>query len=323
MKWRAPIIAGAFLITGAFVGVPAALALERFGLPRNPLVVFLAAFGTLAVFTLMLSQCLAAATETLYSRADLDLLLSSPIAPGKVLFAKCAGIATSAFLSFAILATPLAVPVAILASPKWLAIYAVLAALALFATAIGLAIAIGLFRLIGPRRTRTISQLLAVVIGAGLFLAAQGRNIVGQGRFAHMIGGLTKSAQSVQRASGPLSWPLRAVEGDLSILVVLAIAASASFAAATLWAGRRFGSDAAAASGVAVGKGPRRGGEGAFAAGVFRVTVLKELRLIRRDIPLLAQVMLRVLYLLPLIFILLRTPEATARPYVSRSESGP
>ena len=52
--------------------------------------------------------------------------------------------------------------------------------------------------------------------------------------------------------------------------------------------------------------GARRGGEGAFAAGVFRVTVRKELRLLYRDIPLLAQVLLRVVYLLPLTFILLR-----------------
>ena len=306
MRWRTPIIGVAFLVTGAFVGVPAAIALQRFGLPRTPLVGLLAALGTLAVFTLMLSQSLAAATETLYSRADLDLLLSSPIAPGKVLFAKCAGIAANAFLSFAILVTPLAVPVAVLAAPRWLAIYVVLAALALLATALGLGAAIGLFRLIGPRRTRTISQLLAVLIGAGLFLVAQGRNLVGQERVVHWMGGFMRSVGRGQGISGPLSWPLRAVDGDPAVLAVLAAVAGASFAAVTLWVGRRFGSDAAAAGGAAVGEGPRRGGEGAFAAGVFRVTVRKELRLLGRDIPLLAQVLLRVLYLLPLIFLLLR-----------------
>jgi ABC-2 type transport system permease protein len=306
MKWRAPVLLGVFLVGGLFMGVPAALALKRFGLPPTVLVAGIAALGALAVFTLMLSQSLAAATETLYARADLDLLFSSPISPRKVLFAKCAGIATDAFFGFAILATPVVLPIAILARPSWLAVYVVLAALALLATAAGIAIAIGLFQLIGPKRTRTVSQLLAVFIGAALFLVAQSRNLVGRARFTRWFGAFAGSGQASGRVHGPLSWPLRALSGEPAILFAVAVVACASFACAVLLVGRRFASDAAAASGAAVAGAGRGGGEGAFAGGLFRVTVRKELRLLYRDVPLLAQVLLRVVYLLPLMFILLR-----------------
>ncbi len=306
MKWRAPILLGVFLIGGLFIGVPAAFALKRFGLPPTAMVCSIAALATLAVFTFMLSQCLASATETLYARDDLDLLFSSPIAPRRVLIAKCAGIAANTFNIFALLVTPAAMPVAILVGPAWLAVYVVLAALALFATALGLAIAIGLFRLIGPKRTRTIAQMLAILVGAAVFLVAQSRNLVGQTRFNRWFGALAGSGPAGGRVHGPLSWPLRALSGDPAILTAVAAVACASFAGATLLVGRRFASDTAAAGGVAVAGPTRGGGEGAFAAGVFRVTVLKEWRLLYRDIPLLAQVLLRVVYLLPMTFILLR-----------------
>ena len=307
MKWRVPLVLLAFLVTGAFAGVPAALALKRFGLPSNGLVAAVIAVVSLGAFTLMLSQSLAAATETLYSRADLDLLLSSPIPPRRVLFAKCTGIAANAFLAFATLATPLAIPVAVIADPRFLAIYVVLASLALLAAASGLGVAVGLFRLIGPKRTRTISQLLAVLFGSVVFLTAQSRNIIGQTRFNRWFGGLTSIGKTGDSIHGPVTWPLRAVSGDPVTLLALLTLACTGFAAATVWVGRRFGADAAAASGVAGRKAPvKGGGEGVFAAGAFRVTLLKELRLLVRDIPLLAQVMLRVVYLLPLIFLLLR-----------------
>ena len=77
------------------------------------------------------------------------------------------------------------------------------------------------------------------------------------------------------------------------LLTAIAVAASASFAGATALVGRRFASDAAAASGAASPRIERAGGgEGRLRRGVFRVTFRKELRLLYRDIPLLAQVLL-------------------------------
>jgi ABC-2 type transport system permease protein len=74
--------------------------------------------------------------------------------------------------------------------------------------------------------------------------------------------------------------------------------------------GPRFATDAAAAAGAgaATGRSSGRapGVAASFAAGAFAVTLRKELKLLLRDPGLLAQVLLRVLYMLPLGFLLLR-----------------
>jgi ABC-2 type transport system permease protein len=80
------------------------------------------------------------------------------------------------------------------------------------------------------------------------------------------------------------------------------------FVGVTTWLSRRFEANAAAAQGADVGqRRVARGVAGAFTGGVFAATLIKELRLMSRDIALLAQVLLRVLYLLPVTFLLLRS----------------
>ena len=199
---------------------------------------------------------------------------------------------------------PAVLPIALIARPGWLAVYGVLAALALLATSAGLLVANLLFRIIGPKRTRVVSQLLAVLIGASIFLVAQSRNLLGQRRFEASLRAVSGVGGIVAR--GPISWPLRALEGEPVVLAPLVVIASAVFTFVALWTGRRFASHAASASGATVAA-RARGGEGRFADGVFQATLRKELRLLGRDIPVLGQVLLRVVYLLPLTFILLRS----------------
>ena len=305
MRWRAPIVVFAFLAIGALLGGPAALALRGRTIALTSAMAIVAAIATGAVFTLMLSRTLAEATEALYARGDLDLLFSSPIGPRRVLFVRCAAIATNVFAGFALLVSPLALPVGLLARPAWLAIYPVLGALALAATSAGLMIAIVLFRLIGPKRTRTVSQILAVLIGAAIFLSSQISRLGHRSGLTDWPALLTGGGAGAPLPQGLVSWPLRAETGEpLPLLFSLAVSAVV-FLLATAWVGRRFGTDAAAAAGAGA-SGSSAGGQGAFAGGAFRVTLRKELRLLRRDIPLLAQVLLRLVYLLPLVFVLLR-----------------
>ena len=71
--------------------------------------------------------------------------------------------------------------------------------------------------------------------------------------------------------------------------------------------GARFAADAAAAAGAgAGGRRARTGGRVRFSASAFNATLAKELRLIARDPALIAQVLLRVLYFIPLGFLILR-----------------
>jgi len=303
---RSVWILGIVFVGLFIVGVPMGLGLRRATVPIIPVIALIVDLVLALVFTLMLSQTLAAATEALYARGDLDLLFSSPIAPRKVLFVRFAAIAANVFIAFALLISPFLLPAALLGHPAWLAVYLMLAAVALIASASGLVLAMVLFRLLGPRRTRAVAQVLAALIGAAFFLVTQARNLFGQQQVSG-VAGMVMGAARGGLALPPLAdWPLRAMLGQpVPLLSLLAISAGL-FLVATNRIGRRFAADAAAASGASEKRQQPARLAGAFASGVFAVTVRKELRLMARDVPLMSQVLFRVLYMLPMLFVLLR-----------------
>ncbi|HVM98863.1 MAG TPA: hypothetical protein VMT68_01515 [Caulobacteraceae bacterium] len=301
------VVLGIVAVVFGAIGAPIAFALRHVAAPINSLTILSALAASVVVFTLMLSQTLAGATEALYARGDLDLLFSSPLDPRKTLTVRFAALAGSAFAAFALLATPAMVPLAIFGHWRWLGLYGVLGALALGASGTGLALSVALFALIGPRRTRAVAQILAAIIGAAFFLASQTRTLLGS-RASSLATQVIVTA-SERRLSLPAiaSWPLRAALGEPLPLATMLAAGAAIFALVTAWLSRRFAADAAAAQGADVGaRRASRRIAGAFVGGVFAATFQKEMRLLSRDIALMAQVLLRVLYLLPASFLLVR-----------------
>jgi ABC-2 type transport system permease protein len=296
-------------------GVPFALFLRHVPIEPTPGLLLTLDLILFAVFTLILSQTLDAAITGFYQRGDLDLLLSSPLPPRRALTVRAIAIAVTPLLWFGSLVSIFVAPLAVLGQPRWLTAYPVLAVLALLASAAGMSLAIGLFGLIGARRTRTVGQLLAALIGAIFFLLGQARNFLpdhGRNWFAAT---LRWADSGVFAPNAPLSWPARALLGDPLPLVVFAGGSAIVFAVAVTGLGRRFASNASVAAGV--GSGPAkasnrpasaRGFEGGLRAALMR----KELRLLVRDPTLLSQVLLRVLYVLPLGFGLVR---AGLRPH--------
>ena len=290
------------------MGFPLAIALRGVEAPVNAFTILGADIAALLIFTLMLSQTLAGATEALYTRGDLDLLFSAPIAPRKVLTVRFASLAASAFSAFALLALPFLIPLAFVGHGRWLALLPVLAALALSASGAGLALAVGLFRVIGPRRTRTVAQLLAAVIGAAFFLISQTRTLLGgSGSSSLWLQVSAMAADPRLRLPALASWPLRAALGEPLPLAAMLVVGLVLFLGVSAWLSRRFAADAAAAQGADVGVARRPGRvAGAFVAGAFAATFVKELRLLWRDIGLLSQVLLRTLYLLPVTLLVIR-----------------
>ena len=67
---------------------------------------------------------------------------------------------------------------AVFSSPLWLSALVVLASLAFAATGIALLIVTGLFRLIGPKRTRVLAQVISALAGAAVFLASPASDYV-------------------------------------------------------------------------------------------------------------------------------------------------
>jgi len=303
-------ITAAFLVGLMLIaGLPLGFALRRVHeIPITPLSSLIGAAIVLIAFTLMLSQTLAAAVDALYERADLDLLFSSPIAPRRVLAVRFLAVSFSVFALFGMIVTPILLPIAVMGHPTWLAAVLVLFCIVLAASGAGLLLAATLFRLIGPRRTRTVGQVLAAVVGAAFFLIAQARNILGGAKTASLFSTIMQMSADPRFQHVPgLSWPLRALLGEpLPLLAAIGVGGGV-FLIANQVLGARFAADAAAAAGAGAG-GPRARAAGRmrFVASAFAATLSKELRLIARDPALVAQVLLRVLYMLPLGFVILR-----------------
>jgi ABC-2 type transport system permease protein len=303
----ASILLAGFLILGLLSGgLGLGFALRDVEVTATPLVAIVADAALALIFTLMLSQTLASAAQALYSRGDLDLLFSSPLPPRTVLTVRFSAMALNVGSLFLVLAGGLLIPIAIMGHPAWLAALPVIFALALLASATGLLLATALFRVLGPRRTRAVSQVLAALIGAALFLASQAGNLAGRGdRRAIFERFGTLAGQGDLKLPPLVDLPARAMLGEPLPLLAILGGALLVFLAVTNLLGRRFAKDAATAVGVD-GARKARGTVGGFADGVFAATLGKELRLLVRDIALLSQVLLRVLYILPLGFVLLR-----------------
>ena len=309
----APFIVGAVLVVATLgLGLPLAISLRDTAIIATPIVAVLIDGALLVTFTLMMSQTFVSAVDVFYDRGDLDLLLSSPISPMRILVVRAAAIALNPALLFGGIVTPIILPLAALGHPHVLAAYLAIAALALSSTAIGLAIAIGLFSLIGPKRTRTAAQILAALIGAAVVIVMIGLRFFDrdEGEFANAawIGDLIDA----DTLPSLVMWPAEAALGSPWPLAVFGIIAVAAFALVGAWVGRRFSSDAAAASGADTAR--RRAGRGTarFVSSSLWAAIAKELRLLRRDPGLISQVILRVVYLFPVAAIVLLDADNTS-----------
>jgi len=313
---RTAIVLFGFALVAFFGCIPIALSLARRTVTLTPVLTAGLDVALLVVFTLMLSQTLSGAVLAFYTRGDLDLLLSSPLSGRKVLAVRAIGLALTPFLVYAALVTPFLIPAAATGHPAWLSAYIVLAALVMLATAAGVSLAMALFAAIGPRATRTVGQLLAAVVGASVYLTFQARNLFPD-RGAGTLRRLMAFANADRFGPGaPLAWPARALVGEPLPLLITAAVAGLAFFAVVAGLGRRFIADAGVGSGAEAGPafgaglGRRRSNAAParFSSSPFNAIVRKEWRLLLRDPTLLSQVLLRLLYLLPIGFALFRHP---------------
>ena len=297
----------------SFLGWKASAMLAGRPAPEVPLFYLALDAGLFGLLTLMLAQTLTQSTQAFFVRNDLDLLLSSPISPARVLTVRSIGVAATASLLYFILSSALIIPLLIRGDPRGLALYLVLADVALLATAMGLTLAIALFRVLGPKRTRVVSQVLAALIGASVFLLAQARNFVGREQWGRIVDGLQRSAgRSGFDDHALYAWPARAVMGEPLPLALMTGVCVGVFWIAAAGVGRRFGADAAAAAGVPLSGGAQSkrrallADELRFTGGPLRTLARKDWRLLIRDPWLLSQMLLQALWFIPLGFVVVR-----------------
>ena len=148
--------------------------------PDKPTLLLLTGSGLL-FFSLMLSQALESVTRAYYARSDLDLILSSPASSRRVFAIRTGAVALSTMALSCLLAGPVINVLVVHDGPRWLAAYGVLAAMGALAAAISVIVTIGLFKLVGPKRTRFIAQIIAAIVGAGFIIGIQAAAIISYG----------------------------------------------------------------------------------------------------------------------------------------------
>jgi ABC-2 type transport system permease protein len=194
---------------------------------------------------------------------------------------------------------------------RWqaLASYPMLLALGLGAVAAAFAATLALVRWFGARRAKTIAQIGGAFVGAGLFLAMQGLNFLPSATRREVLGwARSDAAQAVVGPESLLWWPFRALMGDAIPFAAMMVLCVGAFVIVIRYAERAFleGTRENVTATAARGRHTSRG----FRSGLARVVVSKELRLIARDPRLISQMLLQILYLLPLFFLLLRRQSA-------------
>jgi ABC-2 type transport system permease protein len=257
--------------------------------------------------SVMTSGAILAAVDAIYTRNDLDLLLSSPVSPWRVLVVRSSAIAIGALPIYAGLLGPPLLWMAIFSSPLWLSSIFVLLTLAFAATGFALLIVTGLFRLIGPRSTRVLAQILSAVAGAAVFLGFQYFNI--SSRDAGQMSGEQMQEMIGSLNIDPNVWwlfPARAFTGEIVSTVLWIVLVAILFAFGVYIFSRSYVSDAAAASAMGRKKRVSDGRVAQVRGGLMQTVIRKELRLVSRDPLLLSQIGLQMLYLLPLVFLLVR-----------------
>lgn len=251
-------------------------------------------------WTLMLSQAMESVTRGFFARADLDLILSSPISAPVVFALRMGSIALATILLAALLMGPIVNVLAFRAGGAYLASYGVLAAMGMVATAVAILLTAVLFQVLGPRRTRFIAQVVAAIVGAGFVIGIQTVAILSYGSLSRTVP--LRSAEWIAAAPEPSSlfWlPARAASGEPMALLGVLAAGSILLGVTIALTAARFGDIATTTAGVAFE--PRRRARGLTFRERSSGAVLrhKEWTLLMRDPWLVSQSLMQVLYLIP------------------------
>lgn len=295
----------------ALMHLPAYAVIGRFAdlqmpLDKTSLIVMTATIAL--AWTLMLSQAIESVTRVFYARADLDLIMSSPVRLTNVFSVRIAAIALSVTGMGLLFSTPFVDVLVFSGGARWLAAFGVMIAVGLSAAAIAIATTLVLFRVIGPSRTRLVAQILAAVVGAGFVIALQVAAILSYGTLSRFAVLTSDAAAGFAPDAGSfLWWPARAALGDIEALLLFLAVALVMLGAVMAMFSPRF---ADTAIGVSAGGTASRTGSRAnpFRAGSRQQALRrKEFVLLKRDPWLMSQSLMQLLYLVPPALLLWRS----------------
>jgi ABC-2 type transport system permease protein len=302
-RGREPILAAVAVVFAVLIHMLAyflVVPYARAGIVPNPATLVVLTGGGLLACSLMLSQAMETVTRAFYARSDLDLILSSPASARRVFAVRMIAIALATTLLTTVLAGPFINVLAFYDGPRWLAAYGVLLAMGALSTAFAIVATIAMFRGLGPKRTRFISQIVSAVVGAGFVIGAQGAAILSTGKFSRLE--IFRSEDVIAAAPGPASllwWPARAAMGEGATLAALLGFGLGLLAVVIAVFSANFGDHVVAASGEVYEATRQRRRARFRPASVKRALRRKEWALLRRDPWLMSQTLMQILYLAP------------------------
>jgi len=159
------------------------------------------------------NQAVIASLTALFDRGDLDLLLSSPLPPRRVLATRLVGAAVQVFLGTLIVVVPLSAIAVLVGLPQLLGIYPALAALTLAVTSLAMLFTLVLVRLVGPRTARTLVQIVTGLLSALVLLVSQLPGLLGAATLTERLAPLIAPGGPLAPESA-LWFPVRAIFFD-------------------------------------------------------------------------------------------------------------
>lgn len=260
-------------------------------------------------WSLMLSQAVENVTRAFYTRGDLELVLSSPVAAWRLFAVRIVAMVFTLLAMALFLTAPFIDVMAWRQGARWLSVYPVMLALASVAVTLAIVVVVVMFRTIGPQRTRLIAQIVSAFVGAIFAVVLQVGAIQSFGTPDRMAFLQSPAMLAIAPEPDSPAWGLAyaAMGYPAALLTVFGMAALALAAAIAVFA-PRFPRYVLAAGGVVRGRFVRGGaGLGGRALSPAQAMRRKEWALLRRDPWLVSQTLVQILYLLPAAYLLWRT----------------
>jgi ABC-2 type transport system permease protein len=258
--------------------------------------------GSIAMLTFNLSGAMRATQNSLYEHADLELLLTSPASPQRVIMAKLAGISVSMLTFNVIFVFPLLIPIALIKNPNLLGLPILMIAIAVFATCMGLGLTLLVVRLIGARAARKAIQIVSAVTAASVFIGSQFAVHAGEGEKSGFQSLYDWCLHYGIGATGITSLPGRAGFGDLLALGAIVLSVCIIFVFTSFALQKRFMNSLQTAGNHGSPRKNRNQNIAQHFSNNFGWMIIKkEILLMLRDPALIFNLLLQLIFLIPLI----------------------